>query len=105
MKRPTTFQEQADKLLSRGLIADRDELLQRLNAVSYYRLSDYLYPFRQPRSDQYFEGTNLKVIALITPTSQWSVRVEDLFAEYADIPVQDIGLPYDWKAHPVWTQT
>jgi abortive infection bacteriophage resistance protein len=41
-KKPTTFEEQADKLLSRGLVADREELLQRLKAVSYYRLSGYL---------------------------------------------------------------
>jgi len=41
-----TFEEQADLLLSRGLIADRMELLARLRSVSYYRLSGYWYPFR-----------------------------------------------------------
>src|SRR5271165_2813134 len=62
-KRPTTYEEQADKLLSRGLIADREELLQRLNSVSYYRLSGYLYPFRKSDSDhQYREGTTLKLV-------------------------------------------
>jgi abortive infection bacteriophage resistance protein len=61
-KKPTTFEEQADKLLSRGLVADREELLQRLNAVSYYRLSGYLYPFRKPDSEQYREGTTLTLI-------------------------------------------
>jgi abortive infection bacteriophage resistance protein len=295
-KKPTTFEEQADMLLSRGLVADREELLKRLNSVSYYRLSGYLYPFRRPGAEQYYEGTSLKVIwnhycfdrrlrvlvldaierievsartklvhhfshahgpfgylddqnlphlkideylewrtnlveethrsketfakhfftiygdchkelpvwmlaevmsmgstltffkgvdqsiqrkiaaeygladelfrswfrslnaarnicahhsrfwnrelgykpdlpqknkfpawhgesklknsrsgiilmicrhmlALITPTSQWSGRVESLFAEYPDIPLQDMGLPHDWKVHPVWTQT
>jgi abortive infection bacteriophage resistance protein len=61
-KKPTTFEEQADKLLSRGLVADREELLQRLIAVNYYRLSGYLYPFRESGSDQYREGTTLKLI-------------------------------------------
>jgi abortive infection bacteriophage resistance protein len=61
-KEPTTFEEQANKLLSRGLVADREELLRRLNSVSYYRLSGYLYPFRQTASEQYFAGTTLKVI-------------------------------------------
>jgi abortive infection bacteriophage resistance protein len=44
------------------------------------------------------------MLALITPTSQWRARVEDLLAEYSDIPLQDMGLPHDWKSHRVWTQ-
>ena len=42
-----SFADQADLLISRGLIANRDELIRRLEAVNYYRLSGYLYPFRQ----------------------------------------------------------
>ena len=41
-----TLEEQADLLLSRGMIADRDLLIQRLESVNYYRLSGYWYPFR-----------------------------------------------------------
>ncbi len=48
LKQPLTLEEQADKLIARGLLAERDELVMRLSVVSYYRLSTYLYPFRQP---------------------------------------------------------
>ena len=32
----------------------------------------------------------------ISPTSQWHQRVEQLFVEYPEIPVKDMGLPKDW---------
>lgn len=58
LKPPLSFEKQADLLLSRGLIADRDRLVNRLSAVNYYRLSGYLYPFRQ--ADHSFQaGTTL----------------------------------------------
>ena len=53
---------QADKLLSRGLAADREELIYRLKDISYYRLSGYLHPFRQTGSDEGREGTHLRVV-------------------------------------------
>lgn len=62
LKNALSFEAQADKLLERGLSADRDELIRRLEAVSYYRLSGYLHPFRYKDSDQYQEGTNLKSV-------------------------------------------
>lgn len=38
--KPTlTFETQADRLIARGLVADRTELITRLMAVNYYRLS------------------------------------------------------------------
>lgn len=60
-KPPLTYQEQAERLINRGLIADKDALVSRLQAVSYYRLSGYLYPFRQP-DDSYRPGTTLDTI-------------------------------------------
>ncbi len=62
LKTALSFEQQADRLLDRGLEADRDELIQRLQAVSYYRLSGYLYPFRVPDSDAYQPGTSLTTI-------------------------------------------
>jgi abortive infection bacteriophage resistance protein len=50
-KPPKSFPEQADLLLSRGLIANRGLLIARLSEVNYYRLSAYWHPFRQPNSD------------------------------------------------------
>ncbi|MCD4814169.1 Abi family protein [bacterium] len=48
-KKPSlTFEQQADQLISRGLIADRDLLTSILGSVNYYRLSTYWYPFRNP---------------------------------------------------------
>ncbi len=58
-KKPLTLEAQADKLLARGLVADRNELIARLKVVNYYRLSGYLYPFRQP-DDSYQPGTTLE---------------------------------------------
>ena len=42
-----TFSQQADLLISRGMTGDRQTIINRLEAVSYYRLSGYWYPFRQ----------------------------------------------------------
>ena len=52
-----SFEQQADLLLERGLVADRDTLLQRLFDTGYYRLSGYTYPFR--RDDVFLPGTTL----------------------------------------------
>lgn len=56
-----TYSEQADLLLSRGLQADRDVLIGRLQAVNYYRLSGFLYPFRNP-DDTFKPGTTLDTV-------------------------------------------
>ena len=61
-KRPYSLEEQADQLLDRGLIADRAALIHRLQAVNYYRLSGYLFPFRQRQSDQLISGTTLDIV-------------------------------------------
>ncbi|MDR1996907.1 MAG: Abi family protein [Candidatus Margulisbacteria bacterium] len=47
-KPPLSFEQQADLLIGRGLIADKAFLVKRLQQVNYYRLSGYLYPYRQP---------------------------------------------------------
>ncbi len=54
-----SFEAQADLLLSRGLEADRKQLIRRLKATSYFRLSGYLYAFRQKDSEQLAAGTSL----------------------------------------------
>lgn len=53
-----TYIEQADLLISRGLMADREELVGKLERVGYHRFSGYLHPYKQ--SDGTFrEGTTL----------------------------------------------
>lgn len=51
-KPPLTFDQQADLLLGRGLIAERDKLIRCLGEVNYYRLSAYWYTFRIPEDPQ-----------------------------------------------------
>ncbi len=45
-KEAKTCEEQADILLQRGLIVDREKLIAVLSQVNYYRLSTYLYTYR-----------------------------------------------------------
>jgi abortive infection bacteriophage resistance protein len=61
-KAAITLEAQADLLLSRGLVADRAQLITRLQSVSYYRLSGYAYPFRIPGTDNLQPGTNFDTI-------------------------------------------
>ena len=41
-----SLQDQAELLIKRGLVGDKDEICKRLRYVGYYRLSAYWYPFR-----------------------------------------------------------
>ena len=38
-----------------------------------------------------------RMLHLISPSSRWHERLELLFAEYHEIPVEDMGLPGDWQ--------
>ncbi|MEG1740937.1 MAG: Abi family protein [Akkermansia sp.] len=72
MKSFKTYSEQADLLISRGLENDsiKPILEKRLQAVGYYRLSGYLYPFRRTKKimgkveklDVFREGVMLKTV-------------------------------------------
>ena len=51
-----SVEQQIDRLASRGVdVGDRDHAAEVLRAVGYYRLTGYLYPFRQ--SEQYVDET------------------------------------------------
>jgi abortive infection bacteriophage resistance protein len=56
-----TFEDQADQLIRRGLIADRSSFIETLRTINYYRLSGYLYPFRNP-DDSFKPGTTLEAV-------------------------------------------
>jgi abortive infection bacteriophage resistance protein len=58
LKPALTFEQQADRLIRRGLEADKDRLINCLKSVNYYRFSGYLVPFKQP-DDNYAPGTRL----------------------------------------------
>lgn len=54
-----SFEKQADLLIARGLVTDRNALIQRLSVTNYFRLSGYLYPFRELDGDRFIAGTSL----------------------------------------------
>jgi abortive infection bacteriophage resistance protein len=61
-KKPLTFEQQADRLISLGFQADRDSLVAHLKYINYYRIKGYLYPFRQ--TDKTFEpGTTFEKVS------------------------------------------
>ena len=60
-KPPLTYEKQADLLLDRGLIAERNKLIARLKEVNYYRITGYLYPFRQA-DDTFAAGTSFDTV-------------------------------------------
>lgn len=64
-----SYEQQAERLLQRGLIADKDELMMRLRHVGYYRLSAYAHPYRKRNADgrvfdEFVPGTTLEKIWL-----------------------------------------
>lgn len=65
-----SYDDQAELLERRGLdIGDKNDAVQILRRINYYRLSGYWYPFRelngQTRSDTFYPGTRLAdVVAL-----------------------------------------
>jgi abortive infection bacteriophage resistance protein len=61
-KPPLSFEKQAELLISRGLEADKDELVNKLRVVNYYRLSGYWYPFRNPGKDTFKPNTTLEKV-------------------------------------------
>jgi abortive infection bacteriophage resistance protein len=61
-KPPLSFEAQANLLISRGLIADKKDLIARLQTVNYYRLSAYLYPFRNFPHETYIDKTTLILV-------------------------------------------
>lgn len=60
-KPPLTYEQQADLLLKRGLVADRALLIKRLQSVNYYRLTAYAHPFKQP-DDTFKPGTTFDTV-------------------------------------------
>lgn len=48
-----SLEDQADLLLKRGMVGDREKMIRRFSAVSYYRLSGYW--FHRKRPDDSFE--------------------------------------------------
>ncbi|HAV12992.1 MAG TPA: hypothetical protein DCX06_05805 [Opitutae bacterium] len=59
-KDPISFEAQADRLIARGLIADRCTLVKRLEATNYFRFSAYAESFRD--GEHYLPDTTLEKV-------------------------------------------
>jgi len=57
-----SFEQQAELLITRGLQANKQELIAKLKVVNYYRLSGYWYPFRHPGNDEFKPNTTFNKI-------------------------------------------
>lgn len=55
-----TYEQQADLAISRGLVADHNQLAERLRKAGYYRLSGYWHIFKDPKTGLFREGTTLE---------------------------------------------
>ena len=62
LKPSLSYEQQADRLIERGLVADKTLLVDVLSNVSYYHFSAYLFPFKQEKSDYLVPGTSLTQI-------------------------------------------
>lgn len=58
-KEAKTCEQQADLLLDRGLVANKEHPVAVLSQINYYRLSTYLYTYRDV-TDTFIPGTTLE---------------------------------------------
>ena len=62
VKKPLTYREQANLLISRGCdVGDEDVAVKILEQINYYRLTAYFLPFKNA-DDTYKQGTNLQTV-------------------------------------------
>jgi abortive infection bacteriophage resistance protein len=99
------FLQQAQLLISRGLIADESELKTFLSQVNYYRFSGYLYPFRVSASDDFVPGTTFDQVKEIYYFDQ-DLRSLTFSAigiiEIAVLRTQMDRFPQNWKYYPIF---
>ena len=64
LKKPLTFDEQLDKLITHGMVvSDKEKAKDILKRVNYYRFTGYALQFRQePSGSDYIEGTTFETV-------------------------------------------
>jgi abortive infection bacteriophage resistance protein len=62
LKPSLSYEQQADRLIERGLVAEKASLVDILSNISYYHFSAYLFPFKQDNSDCLKPETSLDQI-------------------------------------------
>lgn len=55
-----SLEDQADRLLGKGMSANRDDLITHLRDAGYYRLSGYWYIFKNRDAGRFVEGTSFE---------------------------------------------
>ena len=84
-KPAVTFDQQAQRLLDRGLLVpDKDAPVRQLKVVNYYRLSAYWYPYKY-----------------IVPQADWQNRRLVLLQKYPEINLSLMGFPDKWLTCPI----
>ena len=73
-----TYERQADLAISKGLGADRDELVACLESIGYYRLSGYWHILKDPATGLFHENATLgRVLDLYSFDRQLKLLVFD----------------------------
>lgn len=117
-KPPLSIADQVGKLVARGLEGDPAEMARILEAVNYYRLSGYTYPFRDHTNDRYLPGTSIDLIwnlytldqhlrllcfKAIDPANPWRNEIKTLFASHPEArPTHRMGAPAGWETTAFW---
>lgn len=80
LKKPLTFEEQIDKLITHGIvISNKKEDENILKKVNYYRFTSYALQFRKKPSDSdYKEGTTFETIYHLYE------MLRDIFRQYIE---------------------
>lgn len=99
-----SFDDQADRLISRGMECDRDDLIIHLKDVGYYRLSGYWYDYKN-EDDSFQQGTQFpNVWDIYTFDRQFRLivfdaieRVEVYFRTQLAHALAESGGPFGFK--------
>ena len=99
-KKPKSDEELADLLISRGLVATREQLLEAFKAVGYFRLTGYLVPFKASEGDNYVSGTTFdRVWQIYTFDRKLRLMAMDALARI-EIAIRTLIVKYHVEAFP-----
>lgn len=98
LKQPLTFEEQAQKLLARGLEGcSQRELESFLQQVNYYRLNAYFHNEIDPTTDHFLTGFTFDILKARYAIDGWLRKIILLSLEPIEVKVRTM-LAY-WSAH------
>lgn len=99
-KKYKSDEELAELLISRGLVATKQQLLELFKAVGYYRFSGYLVPFRLPSSESFAPGTTFDCVwEIYTFDRKLRLVAMDALARI-EIAVRTLIAKYHAEAYP-----